>query len=349
MTEHAERDETKRPYSHRREVMILVGTLFAAGVLAIGFYQLWTWESQHPSTDDATLRANYVWISAQLDGRITKLFVEPNQFVHEGAPLFEIDPRPYEQMLKKARSQLLLIHHHVEADQTRVESARARLAEAREELETAEQYAKRFQEMVKSGAAAELDTIHYVNAVLEAKGRVAESKAVLDAALIIQGSKEARAARIASAEADVALAKLRLEWTRVLAPADGYVTQLSLRAGDVVEPQEKLFPFIESAEWWVDANFKETDVANIEPGMRTVVTVDTYGEKRFEGRVESVSRGAAASFSLLPPQNTTGNWVKVTQRIPVRIRMLKQDPKYPFRLGASVTATVDTDTGAEKL
>ena len=183
---------------------------------------------------------------------------------------------------------------------------------------------------------------------VKAGGRVAEAKAALDETIINQGSLAVREARVTSAQADVALAKRNVEWTRVLAPADGYVTQFSLRVGDVVKPQEQLFPFIESANWWVEANFKETDVALIEPGMRVVVTVDIYGDKEFEGRVESLSRGAAASFSLLPPQNTTGNWVKVTQRIPVRIRMSKQDPKYPFRLGASVTASVDTESQSTK-
>jgi membrane fusion protein (multidrug efflux system) len=238
----------------------------------------------------------------------------------------------------------LLVRHDVEASDDRVESARARLSGLQAEVKTAQQYADRFQEMVKTGAAAELDTIHYVNALSGGKARVEEAKAALEEVIILQGDEAVRTARIASAEADVALAKLNLEWTRVKAPADGYVTQLSLRVGDVVKPQQQLFPFIESENWWVQANFKETDVALIEPGMRVVVTVDTYSGRTFEGQVESLSRGAAASFSLLPPQNTTGNWVKVTQRIPVRIRMLEQDPEFPFRLGASVAASVDTES-----
>jgi membrane fusion protein (multidrug efflux system) len=229
-----------------------------------------------------------------------------------------------------------------------VDSARARLEEEQAELNTAQQYADRFKQMVKAGAAAELDTIHYVNALIETKGRVAEAKAGLDEALVNQGSEAVRAARIASAEADMALARLNLEWTRVLAPADGYVTQFSLRVGDVVKPQEQLFPFVESTHWWVEANFKETDVARIEPGMRVIVTIDSYGEKKFEGHVESISRGAAASFSLLPPQNTTGNWVKVTQRIPVRIRLPQQDAAFPFRLGASASVSLDVRAPATK-
>ena len=344
MTEHSEADKSKIPYSHRKEVVILVGTLIVAGILSIGLYRLWSWEHLHPSTDDAYLQANYVWISGELDGRVSHLYVEPNQFVHAGAPLFEIDPRAFEQELHKAQNQLILVRHDVKADQTRVESARARLSEARAELATAQQYADRFQEMVKSGAAAELDTIHYAHALMEAKGREAEAKAHLDEALINQGSPEARTARIGSAEADVALAKLNLEWTRVRAPADGYVANLTLRVGDVIRSQEPLFPFIESEAWWVQANFKETDIAEIEPGMRAVIKVDAYGDRKFEGVVESVSRGTAASFSLLPPQNTTGNWVKVTQRIPVRIRVPERNAKFPFRLGASATVAIDVDS-----
>jgi membrane fusion protein (multidrug efflux system) len=332
----------KKPISRARQVTILVAALAFAGILSIGIYKVWSYEELHPSTDDAYLHANYVWISPQLNGQISKLFVAPNQYVKAGDPLFEIDPRQYQQALTKAENQLLLVKHDVEADEARVNSARARLAEQQAELKTAEQYAKRFQEMVKSGAAAELDTIHYANALIETKGRVVEAKAALDEALVNQGSLPVREARVSTAEADVALAKLNLEWTRVLAPADGYVTRMSLRVGDVVKPQQQLFPFIESQDWWVEANFKETDVALIEPGMQAQVSIDIYADKKFKGRVESLSRGAAASFSLLPPQNTTGNWVKVTQRIPVRIRMLEQDPQYPFRLGASVTVSVDT-------
>lgn len=334
----------KSPMSRRKETAIVSGALVLAGVLAIGIYVLWHFDRLHPSTDDAYLHANYVWISPQLNGQISKLFVEPNQFVKAGEPLFEIDPRQYQQALEKTKNQLLLVRRDVEADQARVDSAKARLREQQADLKTAEQYAERFRKMVKDGAAAELDTIHYINALIEAKGRVAEAQAALDIALINKGSPEVQKARIASAMADVTLAKLNLEWTKVVAPADGYVTQFSLRAGDVVKPQQQLFPFIESAVWWVEANFKETDVDLIEPGMSAVVTVDIYGDRRFEGKVESISRGAAASFSLLPPQNVTGNWVKVTQRIPVRILMLESDPDYPFRLGASATASIDIDS-----
>jgi membrane fusion protein (multidrug efflux system) len=338
--------DDKAPLSHQKQTAILVGVLVLAGILSIGFYKLWTYEDVHPSTEDAYLHAHYVWISPQLNGQVSGLFVEPNQFVKAGEPLFEIDPRPYQQEVIKAENQLLLIRHKVDSDSARVEAAKARLSEQQAQLQTAEQYAERFRKMVKSGAAAELDTIHYVNAVTEAKGRVAEAKAALDEALIIQGSEKVRQARIESAQADVALAKLNLEWTRIAAPADGYVTQMTLRAGDVVKPEEQLFPFVESTNWWVEANFKETDVALIEPGMDASVTVDIYGDRKFKGRVESLSRGAAASFSLLPPQNTTGNWVKVTQRIPVRIRMLEQDPKHPFRLGASATVIIDTQSAS---
>lgn len=338
-------DEPKKAtVSRGKEILVLVAGLIVAGLVSFGIYRYWSWERLHPSTDDAYVHANYIWIIPQVEGRVSSLFVEPNQVVKAGEPLFEIDQRQYRQALIKTETQLLLVRHNIDADKARVTLARARLDEANAELETAKELAKGYRELVKSGAAAQLHTIQFINAEIEAKARVAEAKAALDEALVIQGSEAVREARVAAAEADVALAKLHLEWTRVAAPADGYVTQLTLRVGDTVSPEQRLFPFIESDSWWVQANFKETDVQLIEPGMRTEVTVDIYGDKVFEGRVESISRGAAASFSLLPPQNTTGNWVKVTQRIPVRIRLLENDAKFPFRLGASATASVDTDS-----
>ena len=110
-----------------------------------------------------------------------------------------------------------------------------------------------------------------------------------------------------------------------------------------MKPGDRLFPFIESDEWWAQANFKETQIEGIEAGMPARVTIDSYGSHVFHGVVESLSSGSAAAFSLLPPQNTTGNWVKVTQRIPIRVRLLSPDPQRPWRLGQSATVTVDLD------
>lgn len=148
------------------------------------------------------------------------------------------------------------------------------------------------------------------------------------------------AAKVERANAALAQASLNLHYTRITAPSNGWVTNFSLRAGDMVSANQPLFALISDDEFWIDANFKETEMAAIQPGQQAVIETDLYPHHPFAGTVESISGGAGAAFSLLPPQNATGNWVKVTQRIPVRIRVLNPDNRYPLRIGASVTATV---------
>jgi membrane fusion protein (multidrug efflux system) len=135
-------------------------------------------------------------------------------------------------------------------------------------------------------------------------------------------------------------AKLDLEHTMVTAPVTGVVANLSLRPGTVVPASVPQFAVIGSDQYWVDANFKETELADIRPEDHVEIHVDTYPDHVFHGRVQSVSGGAGTAFSLLPPQNATGNWVKVTQRVPVRIMVTDPDPKYPLRVGTSAEVKV---------
>lgn len=152
---------------------------------------------------------------------------------------------------------------------------------------------------------------------------------------------------LATAEASLNLAKatldqaqLDLTWTHVTAPANGWVTNVALRAGDVVTANQPLFALISDGQFWVDANFKETELAEIESSQRAVIYVDMYPDHPFEGTVQSISGGTGSAFSLLPPQNATGNWVKVTQRVPVRVRVVNPDPDFPLRIGSSASVRI---------
>jgi len=152
---------------------------------------------------------------------------------------------------------------------------------------------------------------------------------------------------LATAEASLNLAKatldqaqLDLTWAHVTAPANGWVTNVALRAGDVVTANQPLFALISDGQFWVDANFKETELAEIESSQRAVIYVDMYPDHPFEGTVQSISGGTGSAFSLLPPQNATGNWVKVTQRVPVRIRVVNADPDFPLRIGSSASVRI---------
>ncbi|TFV86241.1 HlyD family efflux transporter periplasmic adaptor subunit, partial [Oxalobacteraceae bacterium OM1] len=147
-------------------------------------------------------------------------------------------------------------------------------------------------------------------------------------------------ANVQAARAAVAQAELDLQRTHVTAPPQGMVANLSLRPGNTVQPGTPLFAVIASQEYWADANFKETELEDIRPGQQATLQVDMYPDHVFHGVVESVSGGAGTAFSLLPPQNATGNWVKVTQRVPVRVRITDPDPQYPLRIGTTATVEI---------
>lgn len=159
-------------------------------------------------------------------------------------------------------------------------------------------------------------------------------------------SLQAAQATIQLAKASLTQAQLKLSYTRVTAPTSGWITHVTLRGGDLVSENQPLFALISDNEFWVDANFKETDINDIHPGQSAVVKVDMYPGHTFKGRVESISGGTGAAFSLLPPENATGNWVKVTQRVPVRIHIINPDERFPLRIGISASVTIRLHSGS---
>ena len=333
-------DKPAAPVNRHKEMLVLVATLLLAGELTVAIYAIWNYDREHPVTDDAMVQANYVWVRPQVEGQVVHLSVRPNQRVKAGDELFQIDPRPYQQQLLQAEKELLLVKQQNIAGQADVKAAQAQIAEQQAAIKTASEYASSYTRMAEKDAASQLSALGYRDSLMTAQSKLLELQADLAKAVASLGGEEVQQARVQKAQSAVALAQLNLEWTSVKAPADGYVTQMSLREGDVVQPNQQLFPFIESDHWWVEANFKETDIGGVKPGMQVKVSIDIYGDRVFNGVVDSLSAGSAASFALLPPQNTTGNWVKVTQRMPVRVRLPAMDPAYPYRYGASAEAVI---------
>lgn len=207
----------------------------------------------------------------------------------------------------------------------------------------------------------EIDPVPFQNALAKTEAQYAISKAALvnaeaTAARTITLAKqkfvstqekdnvttalETAAASLSLAKASLDQAKLDFSWAKVLAPSSGWVTNVSLRVGDIVAANQPLFALISSGEFWVDANFKETELEHIHPNQRAVIYIDMYPDHAFEGVVQSISGGTGSAFSLLPPQNATGNWVKITQRVPVRIRIINPDPAYPLRIGTSASVRI---------
>ncbi len=153
---------------------------------------------------------------------------------------------------------------------------------------------------------------------------------------------EIAAANFKLAQAKLEEANLNLTYTKVCAPTDGHINNFSLRPGTIVRGQMPLFVLVNNQKFWVDANFKETELTNIRKGQTATIVLDMYPDHKFKGIVESISQSSGTAFSLLPPQNATGNWVKVTQRIPVKVLMVNPDPRYPLRIGSTATVTINT-------
>lgn len=173
--------------------------------------------------------------------------------------------------------------------------------------------------------------------------RVASAQQGDDAEATLQAAN----ANILVAKANLTQAELNLSYTKVVAPTSGWVTNVTLREGDVVTANQPLFALISDSEFWIDANFKETDIVDIHAGQKASVTVDMYPGHTFEGSVESISGGSGTAFSLLPPENATGNWVKVTQRVPVRVRIVNTDAKFPLRIGTSAAVSIRLSSGSK--
>lgn len=155
---------------------------------------------------------------------------------------------------------------------------------------------------------------------------------------------QAATAQLQAAQAALSQARLNLQYAHVVSPVDGWVTNMSLREGNIVGANQPLFALIDNSEYWVDANYKETQLGHIKPGQKAVIEVDMYPSHPFKGVVDSISGGSGTAFSLLPPQNATGNWVKVTQRVPVKIHFVHPDPAYPLRIGTTANVTIYLNT-----
>lgn len=335
----------KKPLVHkerlakRKLIKWLVITLVLLTATVFG-YRYWRHSELYVSTDNAYLNANTVEIAAQVGGNVTRVYVRDNQAVKAGDPLFEIDPQPYRIALEKAQAQLQLAQQSVSQQQSAVAAAEAQVSQRKAELQNALSNNRREQQLVKQGFLSKQGSEAARTQAATAEAALHAAEANLEQARSALGNSGEQNANVQAAQAAVNQAKLDLEHTHVTAPTQGVIANLSLRPGNNVQPGTPLFALISNQEYWADANFKETELERIRVSEKATVTVDMYPDHPFHGVVESVSGGAGTAFSLLPPQNATGNWVKVTQRVPVRVRITDPDPAYPLRIGTTATVEV---------
>lgn len=312
-------------------------------VILLGLcYGYYVYSKAHPSTDNAYVQANTVYIAAQVSGPIVNLNVANHQQVVKDTVLFTIAPKPFELEVIKAQAQLQLMQQQLAANEAAVATAAAVVKQRISEYELGQKNSQRMLTLVKLGQLSKA-------AGDDIKGKLAVAKAALTAAHAQnEQAKQQRGeigknnAQLQAAQAALQQAQLNLQHTRVLAPAAGVINNLTSRVGSMVSAGAPLFALIEENQWWVDANFKETDIQRIKAGQLAHIELDSYPGKKFQGTVAAISAGSGAAFAILPPENATGNWVKVTQRFPIKILINHPDPLYPLRIGASCEVTIDT-------
>lgn len=309
-----------------------------------GGYAYWQKITLYPSTDDAYVKTNVIHLSPYISGHVKEIFVKDNELVKKGTLLYTIDSRPYLIALNKARATIDICKQAIESNKDFVEIAPAKVKQAKAQYQLVKKTAVRTNTLVKQGklSVAAGDTMSTTLSVSQSTLYEAESR--YKQALVNLGKAGEQNAKLRQAKANLKQALLNLRYTRVASPADGKITHFSLREGDMVHQGPTALTVIEQKEFWIEANFKETQLGRIKIGQNTDVELDMFPGKVLHGVVESISGGTGASFSILPQENASGNWVKVTQRIPVRISL--KNVELPLALGQSATATVDTTKNA---
>jgi membrane fusion protein, multidrug efflux system len=338
---------------------LLVVGIILAGVYAIIYFVR---SLSHESTDNAYITGVIVSVSAEVKGKVVKVHVTDNEDVAAGAPIAEIEQDDYQLVMREKtlavdqlESQESELKASVEEGEKALFQARANLEVAVAEETLAETDVKRYQPLLKGAVVAKSQ---YDIVLSQWKVAMARRKAAEAAVAGAQASLETLGARlktqglkIKEAEESLSLARLNLARTTIVAPVSGRIATKNVDPGKYVEAGQRILSIVVK-QTWVVANFKETQIRKMSAGQPVKIEVDAYPDMVFQAHVDSIQRGTGAVFALLPPDNASGNFVKVVQRVPVKIVLdSKEDPSRPLYPGLSVVATVDVsrDTGAKLL
>jgi membrane fusion protein, multidrug efflux system len=327
-------EQSKPPMPRRKKLLYwAIGLLVLAALVTAGVLY-WLNARHYETTDDAFIDGYISQIASQVAGRVTRIAFEDNQQVKAGQPLIELDPRDYQVRLDQANAQraqaaaqLDQARAQLGLQQANLDQAAANVRVTEADLQQAQNDLARFRAVdPKAITRQQLDTSS--SGVRSAQARLdANRQAVAGARAQIEAQRATVAAAVASVkQADVTVqnAELQLSYTHVLAPADGQVTRRTVELGNYVNPGQSLLAVVPS-RMWVTANFKETQLALMQPGQFVRVRVDACPDLDINARVDSFQAGSGSAFSALPAENATGNYVKVVQRVPVRINFEEQD------------------------
>lgn len=349
---------------NNKVVFILFPVLILIGALALYFYR--GYKATHITTDDAFVDGRIHLIASKVPGTVKGIHVKDNQFVKRNDLLLEMDPRDYEVKVKEAHAGLEMERAKLSEIRDRVDTVRKQLSEgiasleaARATLELQEANLRQAEidfrraesllkkEVVTKDQFDKAKTNYDVGVaqVKAARERIKQLEASLETqkALIKQTETSLipQQAQIQQKDAILSGAQLNKSYTKIYAPSDGYIAKRTVEVGNQIQSGQSLMAVVPLDDIWITANYKETQLERVRPGQKVKIKVDTYPGKAFQGKVESVMAGTGVVFSLFPPENATGNYVKIVQRIPVKI-VLDQgtDPAHILRIGMSVVPTI---------
>ncbi len=315
--------------------------------LGLGGSRYWYTSTYYPSTDDAYVSAHTVQVAPRISGSVLAVSVHDHENVLKGQRLYSIDPTTYRLQVRTARAELGLARQDVAQLAAAVMAAGAKVQQAQVLSANARGKAERQVRLNKRGFANQQTMENAEDAARAAAAALQVSAARLAQARLMMGKPGLQNHQIQAAQARLKLTETKLSYTQVIAACDAQISRFRLRPGDYVVRGQPNFVLVCKHSWWVSANFKETDLGRIQPGENATITVDMYGGHTFRGRVLSINPASGSAFSLLPPENATGSWVKVTQRIPVRVTILDVEDQFPLRVGASAVVSIDTLHGSD--
>lgn len=359
-------DEVKQANGRKRKVAaaIVFAVVAVIGIISIFFYI--EYKNTHISTDDAFVDGNIYTIASKVPGTAKTVYVDDNQFVKKGGLLAEIDPIDYDVKVREAESSLSSEEAKLTEAKTKIDAAEKQLSELKYRMQStkanvevqeanlkqSELDIRRAENLLKKDAISKerydkTKTGYEVSVAIvkSAQDQLNQAKASLETqkAVIrqLQASLQSQGAVVKQKEATFKAATLNQGYTKFYAPIDGYVTKKNIEVGNQIQPSQPLMAVVPLSDIYITANYKETQLEKVKPGQKVEIKVDTYPGKTFRGKIESIMAATGAAFSLFPPENATGNYVKVVQRIPVKIILDKgTDPEHVLRVGMSVVPTI---------
>ena len=341
---HPADERAEAPTNGKRKWLLRIVLLVVAlGALAfvVWHYTIGRW---YENTDDAYVNGNVVQITPQTPGTVVRINVDDGNLVHKGDVLVEIDGSDAHIALQQAQANLAATVRKVRGLYSNVESGQAVVAAQKVTLDRARADYARRQSLVTSGAISAEELAHARDALAAAQSQLVTTQQQLSTTrALVDETVIAKHPDVLAASAALRTAWLNDARSKIHAPVEGYVAKRSVQVGQRIQPGLPLMAIVPLHQVWVDANFKETQLTHMRIGQPVTLTSDLYGSNvAFKGKVQSLGVGTGSAFSLLPAQNATGNWIKIVQRIPVRIELdAKELDKNPLRLGLSMAVEVN--------